>query len=87
MESACLTFVSAPLLTTCSWDRVSVTHGAKNVKWVTFSTALTEQCVKSDKTYPLWSEWVKRKRKTVYTAEILVIAINKYIISFREKMF
>ena len=79
MEGACLIFVSAPPLTTCSWYRV--TQGAKNVKWVTFSTALTEQCVKSDKTYPLWGEWVKRQRKIFYTAEIHVIAMNKYIIS------
>ena len=79
MEGACLTFVSAPPQTTCSWYRV--TQGAKIVKWVTFSTALTEQCIKSDKTtYPLWSEWVKWKRKIFYTAEIHVIAINKYII-------
>ena len=82
MDGACLTFVSAPPLTTCSCYRV--TQGAKIVKWVTFSTALTEQCVKSDKTYPLWSEWVKQKRKIFYTAEIHEIAINKYIKAFRE---
>ena len=85
MENSCLIFVSAHPLTTCSWYRV--TQGAKIVKWVTFSTALTEQCVKSDKTYPLRSEWVKRKWKIVYTAEIPVFAINKYIKTFREMMF
>ena len=85
MDGACLTFVSAPPLTTCSCYRV--TQGAKIVKWVTFSTALTEQCVKSDKTYPLWSEWVKRKRKVFYTAEIPVFARNKYNKTFREMMF
>ena len=78
MEGACLIFVSAPPLTTCS--RYRVTQGAKNVKRVTFNTTLTDQCVKSDR----WGEWVTVKRKIFYTAEINVVAMNKYIIWFNK---
>ena len=75
-----VTFVSAPPLTTCSW--YGVTQGAKNVKWVTFATEMTESGRKNQ-IEPIHSGVTERvETQSLHSCE-LFLNMNRYIMNLR----